>query len=364
MQLRTVRYQMQVRLKSLLPCFHKSHVANLAAMVVGITSARSVSLPQVAQHTPFGSIQVESRVERFERMLACPKLIPLVVLTPVARRVLKWASGKFERLVIVMDRSMIGDRINLLHIALAFYGRALPLGWVRVRHDGCSDLELQKSLLSWLSLIAPEGVPITLVADREFHSIHLAQFIKGVLGFDYILRIKRTTWVEMLPGCWTRAKALAAPGFRQMLEGVRVTRESDAGRHTVLGTWKRGEREPWLLISSLTNADQIEREYAERFWIEEMFSDEKSRGLNLEATRITDPARLERLLVAVTLAYLWSMQIGSFVVAKNEWRKVDNRGATRTVSLCQIGLRWFREAMTQGFSPPQFTLRFSKLEVT
>lgn len=361
MQLRTVRYQMQVRLKSLLPCFHKSHVGNLAAMVVGITAARSVSLPQVAQHVPLGSIQVESRVERFERLLACPKLVPLVVLAPVARRVLCWAARHLGRLVIVMDRSMIGDRINLLHVALAFHGRALPLGWVRVPHDGPSDLKLQKAVLGWLTVVVPETAAVTIVADREFHSIHLAHFIKQVLGWDYVLRIKTTTWVETRAGCWARARSLAAPGFRAVLEGVRVTQERQAGRHTVLATWRAGEAEPWLLISSLTSGEAIERQYGERFWIEEMFSDEKSRGLNLEATRITDHDRLERLLVAVTLAYLWSMQIGTLVVATGQWRKVDNRGAKRSVSLCQIGLRWFREALTQGFRPPAFTLAFSVL---
>jgi len=41
-----------------------------------------------------------------------------------------------------------------------------------------------------------------------------------------------------------------------------------------------------------------------------MFSDHKSRGLNLESTRLTGPDRIERLLVAVTLAYLWIMERG------------------------------------------------------
>jgi hypothetical protein len=255
MQLRTVRYQMHVRLKSLLPVFHKAHVGNLASMVVGITSARSVSLPHIAQHTPLGSIQVESRVERFERLLCCATFVPLRVLTPVARRVLRWAARKLGRFVIVMDRSMISDRINLLHLALAFHGRALPLGWMRVPHDGASDLALQKALLYWLWRLVPESVEVTLVADREFHSIHLARFIKEHLGWDYVLRIKATTWVEIKPSCFVRARGLAAPGFRSLLEGVRVTQERQAGTHTVLATWKADETEPWLLISSLTSAE-------------------------------------------------------------------------------------------------------------
>lgn len=69
-----------------------------------------------------------------------------------------------------------------------------------------------------------------------------------------------------------------------------------------------------------------------------MFSDEKSCGLNLEETRLIDPDRIERL-VAVTLAYLWIMEVGALVVTRDQWRQVDNRGAERSISLCQIGLR-------------------------
>jgi hypothetical protein len=94
-----------------------------------------------------------------------------------------------------------------------------------------------------------------------------------------------------------------------------------------------------------------------------MFSDHKSRGLNLEATRLTDPDRLERLLVAVSLAYLWIMEVGAFVVQTGKWRQVDQRGARRSVSLCQIGLRWFQERQHLGRLPPLLTGCFKVLEV-
>ena len=44
MRLRVVGYQVQVRLRTLLPCFHKAHIENLALMVVGVVFAQSFSL--------------------------------------------------------------------------------------------------------------------------------------------------------------------------------------------------------------------------------------------------------------------------------------------------------------------------------
>lgn len=88
----------------------------------------------------------------------------------------------------------------------------------------------------------------------------------------------------------------------------------------------------------------------------------KSRGLKLESTRLTDPDRIERLLVAVTLAYHWVMEVGVFVVTSGQWRQVDNRGASRSVSSCQIGLRWLSERRDLGFLPSLFSAGFKPLE--
>jgi len=121
--------------------------------------------------------------------------------------------------------------------------------------------------------------------------------------------------------------------------------------------WAAEEEEPWVLATNLELEKRIEI-YAKRFWIEEMFSDHKSRGLNLEKTRLTDADRIQKLLVAVTLAYLWLMEIGFSVVSAGNAKQVDNKGAERSVSLCQIGFRWLRELLNDGLSPPLFTVNF------
>src|SRR5215475_8894641 len=356
MYLRKLTYQLGLRVKSLVPCFHKSHLENLALLVIGIAYSRSVSLPKAAGAVPYKRIQVESRVERFERLLQCEKLLPLDALKPVARKVLKSLHrGGRGRIHALMDRTMINDTINLLHITVAYCGRALPLGWVRVPHEGNSDLELQQQLLTWFKECLPECARATIIADREFHSIHLATWIEKKLRLNFVLRIKAGTSVEYL-GDWYSAGDLASRGRTRFWRSVKVTMDRKASHRVNLVTvWDRKEPEPWLLITNLTDAKKASETYAERFWIEEMFSDHKSRGLNLESTRLTDPDRIERLLVAVTLAYLWIMEVGALVVIRGQWRQVDNRGAKRSVSLCQIGLRWLKEQMNLGLLPPLFT---------
>src|SRR5262244_687145 len=116
MYLRKVTYQLGLRVKSLVPCFHKSHLENLVLLVIGIAYSRSVSLPKAAEAVPYNRIQVESRVERFERLVQCEKLIPLEAPQPVAKKVLResFRGGRVE-IRVVMDRTMINDTINLLY---------------------------------------------------------------------------------------------------------------------------------------------------------------------------------------------------------------------------------------------------------
>lgn len=362
MYLRRVKYQMSYRLKSVLPCFHKAHLENLIFLVIGIAYARSVCLPQAASSAPVKGIQLDSRVARFERLLQCEKFVPLDILRPLACRILEELSRTGgQELLLIMDRTMINDTLNLLYVSVGYHGRALPLGWVEVPHEGTSSLALQQELLRWVKDCCPANAKVTIVADREFHSIHLATWLEWELEVKFILRIKAGTFVEQ-NGEWVKAGELAEEGWHQQFDGCRVTKDRKAqARYTVMSFWEWEEDEPWLLLTNVEGLDKVYEQYGHRFWIEEMFSDHKSRGLNLEQTRLTDPARLQRLLVAVTFAYWWLMQVGAVVVNHGWWRQVDNRAATRSVSLCQIGLRWLRESMMQNTLPPPLTGRFRPL---
>ena len=51
-------------------------------------------------------------------------------------------------------------------------------------------------------------------------------------------------------------------------------------------------------------------DYGARWCIEPMFSDFKTRGFGLEDTQLTDPERLERLMLIMALAMYWCVRTG------------------------------------------------------
>ena len=54
--------------------------------------------------------------------------------------------------------------------------------------------------------------------------------------------------------------------------------------------------------------------YRKRMRIETFFSDQKSRGFHLHKSRIRDPQRLARLMIAACFAYIWIIYLGTFCI--------------------------------------------------
>ena len=72
--------------------------------------------------------------------------------------------------------------------------------------------------------------------------------------------------------------------------------------------------------------------------IETFFSDQKSRGFQLDRSHLSDPERVQRLMFAAGLAYLWVLDLGT-VAQEDAWLPVIHRSHRCDLSLFQLGLR-------------------------
>ncbi|MBK8753076.1 MAG: transposase [Candidatus Competibacteraceae bacterium] len=69
----------------------------------------------------------------------------------------------------------------------------------------------------------------------------------------------------------------------------------------------------FLIVASSKNDGQNALEYyKERWQIETLFSCLKSRGFNLEETRVTDLERIKKLLIVPVIAFCWSYRTGEW----------------------------------------------------
>jgi len=79
---------------------------------------------------------------------------------------------------------------------------------------------------------------------------------------------------------------------------------------TLLALWEEGQKEAWFIITDLAPSASSACWYGMRAWIEQSFRIIKRGGWQWHKTRMTDPQRASRLLLAISVATLWLMSVG------------------------------------------------------
>ena len=92
-----------------------------------------------------------------------------------------------------------------------------------------------------------------------------------------------------------------------------------------------------VVATTLNDAQESDKLYGQRFGIEAMHKDWKSNAFELEKTRVTDPKRIETLLIPIAFAYILCVLEGEKRARTGDVRSPP-RGKTRTTGLFLNGL--------------------------
>jgi len=226
--------------------------------------------------------------------------------------------GARREIVVAMDWTDF-DADNQSTLALHLitrHGRATPLLWLTVDKDELKNQrnDFEDLCLSRLKALLPEGVAVTILADRGFGDVKLFEFLES-LGFQYVIRFRGNIQVSAADG-ETRLAAdwVGKAGRARKLCDAEIT----ADRHKVgaiVCVKAAGMREPWHLAASdgSLSAPQIIKLYAKRWTIEPSFRDSKDLrfGMGMSVLRIDDPQRRDRLLLLNAFAILLLTILGA-----------------------------------------------------
>jgi hypothetical protein len=337
------------------------HLATLAALVCGVVGSRKCHLPAIASKTPDGSSPKgggrESRAKRFARWLQNRAVTGEALFRPYAEALI--ASLPPGPLVLIMDGSQAGRGCMVLMLSVLYRqggkGRALPLCWLVVRAPkGHFAQERHTELVAQAQGIIPPGREVVFLGDGEFDGIALLTAVRAA-GWRFVCRTARSALLQEAgwPGETFTPSALIEdgllrPGASVELADVLFTaRGRGLGPVLVGAVWEHGQREPLLLVTDLDFLYEARQWYRQRFGIETLFSDQKSRGFYLCHSRLSDPQRLSRLLIATCLAYFWMVCLGAQVL-RSGWLGVIHRRGRCDLSLFQIGLLWLEHCLSEG----------------
>ncbi len=328
----------------------------LSALIVCLLENNKAHISRLGESLSIGDASAMACIQRIRRFLSNKKLSPIITVVPLLP-LMRPLLSKLPEIVLTMDRTDWEKRrkyINILSVAVSYKGRAIPLFWIVLDRKGNSSFEHWKQVLTpvieglqqmkWLS-----GISIHVVADREFASPKLAEWLKKTYGVDATLRMKASMYLKGEGMPETKITTL----LRRMLKGSRrvlrdqiVTRDSTFKMNVVLN-WGKEYEEAMVVATTLAKPNRADVLYGQRFGIEPMHKDWKTNAFELEKTRVTDPKRIETLLIPIAFAYILCVLEGE---KKEETGDVIKppKGKKRMVGLFLSGLRTISMYIRRG----------------
>jgi len=325
------------------------HIITLVGLVSGIVLSKSCQLPKIASKVP-GDVHPDSHTKQFSRWVNNETItFDLYFLPFIEPLLMKLAA--IRPLELVMDGSAVARGCVTLMVSVLYGGRALPVAWLVIAGaKGHFPTETHVTLLQEVKTRIPPTATVILLGDGEFDSPELQAEATGY-GWDYVCRTAKNIQISADGTAWSSLEDLGVTrGSRVFRKGVLFTKDA-YGPVMVIAWWGRDYAEPIYLVSNLSSVQAACDAYRQRAQIETFFSDQKSRGFQLDRSHLSDPTRVARLMLAACLAYLWVIYLGT--VAHDEgWVAYIHRRHRCDLSLFQLGLRLLEYFLTQEYSIP------------
>lgn len=289
----------------------KRRLETLSMLVVGMIGARTVNLGHIAAQAGRG-VLIASTYRRFQRFFQHVELDPdwpVAIIT----RLIGTEPGSSGPWTLALDRTTwkIGTRdVNYLVLAVITPRFRVPLMWSLIEGPGCSSTADRIALMRRYIDRFPASTVRLLLADREFIGAEWLEFLNDH-NIPFAIRLRDDLRVTTEDGAelTLRARLHRAPRTRFFQARIGLRADADARDAPLLNFAAKPLGTEWLIVVSNIPARKALPAYRKRWAIECLFGDAKTRGLNIEDTRITDPRKLALLMALVALAIVWAGRV-------------------------------------------------------
>lgn len=311
-------YQMQQSLSQHLPHLRPAQVKGLTLWVYGAIVAQSAGQSAVAaalsvlgRHDTLRQYLREWLYDGSDRASPCRTQLEVrSCFVPLLRWLLSWWTA--DRLALAIDPTMQGDRTNALVISVVYRSCAIPVAWhiLPANRSGPWIAPLVE-LLELLAEAVPPDLTVIVLCDRGLRSPRRWRQITALGWHPYLRQSVNTVFC---PDGGTRLPArglIPGPGHAWVGEGTAFRATRKGRRGTLLVVWEPDQDEPWVVLTDLPPQQAGVAWYGLRCWIEMGFRALKSLGWQWQKTRRTDPERIARHWLVLSVATLWTLAYGT-----------------------------------------------------
>ncbi len=288
---------------------HAKRVLSLANGALGVMTGAALAVSLIGQALAQArGLFAKSAIKQVDRLLSNAGVVPWDLFASWVRELV----GERREIVVAMDwTDFDADNQSTLALHLVTrHGRAMPLLWLTVDKDELKNQrnDFEDLCLSRLKALLPDGVAVTILADRGFGDVKLFEFLES-LRFRYVIRCFAATSMSAPPTAkrgWPPTGSAKAGGRAWLRDAeVTATRQKVGAVVCVKAV---GMKEAWHLAASdgALSAPQIITLYSKRWTVEPSFRDSKDLrfGMGMSVLRIDNPQRRDRLLLLNAFAVL------------------------------------------------------------
>ena len=298
----------------------KTRLETLCLLIVAMISARTVNLSHLAAERS-GEVLVAStyrRLQRFFQHVALPEDWSARLVVQVLG-----LSGQWH---LCLDRTnwKIGKRdVNLLVLAITTRRFRVPLMWTVLDKAASSNTQERIALMRRYLTLFGAGSIRFLLADREFIGLKWLNFLEQS-DIPFAIRVKAGLLVGTEDGHSLSLRSLLTKCRGARKFRATLPRQGDAAALTLTFAAKRIRGGELLIVASNVTDRNILNAYRRRWSIECLFGDTKTRGLNLEDTRLQIAEKLNLLLAIVALAIAWTNKTASRLIGGGKLKRKNH----------------------------------------
>lgn len=326
---------------------HAMRILSVAYATLGVLTSGSLAIHAIGQGLAAARGTIDKHgVKQVDRLLSNDGIVVWDLFSLWVPHVLAGRKAAFVNLDWTeFDHD---DQSTLVASVQTTHGRSTPLIWKTVQKSSLKGRRnaIEDEVMWRLYEVLPEGVEVTIVADRGFCDQKFLAFLNEELNFDYIIRIRGNILVKDTKGKQQAANEwVGKHGRMRTLRDVRITGD-EARVPTFIATQDKDMDDIWCIVSSHRdmNGSTIKKHYGKRFSCEEFFRDLKDNryGMGMSWTTISRPDRRDRLFLIAVLAHALLTLLGAAgeSLGFDRMLKTSTR-KRRQYSLFRQGLRWY-----------------------
>ena len=232
--------------------------------------------------------------------------------------------------------------INIFMLGVVYQGVAFPLIFTMLSKRGNSNTQERIDLINRYIRLFGKNTIDCIVADREFVGKSWIKFLNNN-KLRFYIRVRQNFNV-FLPHKNKKVKVFWLFNAYKVNEFIFYHKIVKINGELCYLSGSKLKGNDFLILISFNKPETSKEYYKQRWQIEMTFKAMKSSGFDIEKTHLQELERIEKLILLVMIAFVWSYKIGIYLHQNCKAIQIKKHGR-KAISIFKYGLDYISNCL-------------------